>query len=65
MFTKTIIQMKKLLTIALLLLAGLTAGAQGRWTVSHREADPMKGQDARDAQQILQSDHAYRKAFQF
>lgn len=40
--------MKKLLTIALLLLAGLTAGAQGRWTVSHREADPMKGQDARD-----------------
>lgn len=40
--------MKKLLTIALLLTVVLTAGAQGKWTVSHREADPMKNQDARD-----------------
>ena len=40
--------MKKLLAIALLLLTVLTAGAQGTWRVSHREADPMKGQDARD-----------------
>lgn len=39
--------MKKLLTIALLLV-GLTASAQGKWTVSHRKADPMKNQDARD-----------------
>ena len=48
MFTKTFLQMKKLLTIALLLLVGMAAGAQGRWTVSHRKADTMKGQDARD-----------------
>ena len=40
--------MKKLLTIPLLLMIVLTAGAQGTWTVSHREADPMKNQDARD-----------------
>lgn len=40
--------MKKLMTIALLLLACLAASAQGTWTVSHREADPMKNQDARD-----------------
>lgn len=40
--------MKRLLTIALLLMMVLTAGAQGTWTVSHREADPMKNQDARD-----------------
>ena len=40
--------MKKLLTIALMLLAGLTASAQGVWKVSHREADPMKGQEAKD-----------------
>lgn len=40
--------MKKLLAIALLLLTVLTAGAQGKWRISHREADPMKGQDARD-----------------
>lgn len=40
--------MKKLLTIALLLLAGLAASAQGEWIVSHRDADPMKNQDARD-----------------
>ena len=40
--------MKKLLTIVLLLLTVLAAGAQGKWTVFHREADPMKGQDERD-----------------
>lgn len=40
--------MKKLLTIALLLMMILTAGAQGRWTVTHREADPMKNQTAKD-----------------
>lgn len=40
--------MKKLLAIALLLLAVLTASAQGKWEIVHREADPMKGQDARD-----------------
>ena len=40
--------MKKLLSIALLLLAGLTASAQGTWTISHRQADPMKGQEAKD-----------------
>lgn len=40
--------MKKLLTIALLLMTVLTAGAQGTWTVSHREADPMKNQTAKD-----------------
>ena len=39
--------MKILMTIALLLSAVLTAGAQGEWTVSQREADPMKNQDAR------------------
>ncbi len=36
------------MTIALLLLAVLAASAQGKWTVSHREADPMKNQDERD-----------------
>lgn len=40
--------MKKLLTIVLLLVVGLTAGAQGTWRVLHREADPMKGQEAKD-----------------
>ena len=45
---KKVITMKKFLTIALLLLTVLTAGAQGTWEVVHREADPMKGQDARD-----------------
>ena len=40
--------MKRLLSIVLLLLAGLTASAQGVWNVSHREADPMKGQEAKD-----------------
>lgn len=39
--------MKKLITFALLLLC-MTAGAQGKWIVSHREADPMKGQEAKD-----------------
>lgn len=36
------------MTIALVLLAGLTVCAQGKWRVSHRQADPMKNQDARD-----------------
>lgn len=40
--------MKKLLTIVLMLLAGLTANAQGKWEVVHNEADPMKGEVERD-----------------
>ncbi len=40
--------MKKILVIASLLLSGITASAQGTWRVSHREADPMKGQKERD-----------------
>ena len=40
--------MKKLLSIVLLLLAGLTASAQGTWRVSHREADPMRNQEEGD-----------------
>lgn len=40
--------MKKLLAIALLLSAVLMASAQGTWTVSHREADPLIGQIAQD-----------------
>jgi len=40
--------MKRLMTIALVLLAGLTACAQGKWSVSHREADELKGQKAQD-----------------
>ena len=40
--------MKRLMTIALVLSAVLTACAQGRWTVSHREADELKGQTAKD-----------------
>lgn len=39
--------MKKLLTIALLLIE-ITASAQGRWTVSHRQADELKGQTSQD-----------------
>lgn len=45
---KPLTTMKRLLTIALMLLAGLTASAQGEWAVSHRDADPMKNQDERD-----------------
>lgn len=40
--------MKKLLSIVLLLLAVMTASAQGTWSVSHREADPMKGEESKD-----------------
>lgn len=40
--------MKKIFVIALFLFAWLAASAQGTWRVSHREADPMKGQDERD-----------------
>ena len=36
--------MKKLLTIALMTALSITASAQGIWEVSHRQADPMKGQ---------------------
>lgn len=43
--------MKKLLTIALLLLAGLTASAQGEWTYTNFEADALKGQKAYTAYQ--------------
>lgn len=38
--------MKKLLTIALLLLVGMTAGAQGKWTYSNYPADALTGQQA-------------------
>lgn len=37
-----------MMTIALVLLVALTAGAQGKWTVSHREADELKGEEAQD-----------------
>lgn len=40
--------MKKLLTIALMAVLCLTAGAQGTWSVIHREADELKGQSAKD-----------------
>lgn len=43
--------MKKLLTIALVLLAGLTAGAQGKWTYTNYAADALKGQKAYTAYQ--------------
>ena len=43
--------MKRLMTIALVLLAGLTAGAQGRWTYSNYQADELKGQQAYTAYQ--------------
>lgn len=35
--------MKKLMTIALMLLAGLTASAQGTWTTGMTEGDELKG----------------------
>ena len=35
--------MKKLLTIAMMLLAGLTANAQGKWSIVKVEADELKG----------------------
>ncbi len=38
--------MKKLLTIALLLLVVLTAGAQGKWTYANYAADELTGQQA-------------------
>ena len=38
--------MKKLITIALLLLMVLTANAQGKWTYSNFPADELKGQQA-------------------
>lgn len=36
--------MKKLFTIALFLLAGLTASAQGTWTALETQADELKGE---------------------
>ena len=39
------------MTIALLLLAGLTAGGQGKWTYSNLPADELKGQQAYTAYQ--------------
>lgn len=35
--------MKKLMTIALLLLAGLTASAQGKWSTGMNKGDELKG----------------------
>ena len=43
--------MKKLMTIALVLLVGLTACAQGKWTYSNFQADELKGQQAYTAYQ--------------
>lgn len=36
------------MTIALVLLVGMAASAQGKWHVSHREADELKDQKAQD-----------------
>lgn len=38
--------MKKVLLTIVLLLAGLTAGAQGKWTVTEQQADELTGQEA-------------------
>lgn len=43
--------MKRMMTIALVLLAGLTASAQGKWTYSNYQADELKGQEAYTAYQ--------------
>lgn len=43
--------MKKLMTIALLLLVGLTASAQGKWTYTNYAADALTGQQAYTAYQ--------------
>ena len=43
--------MKKLLTIVMLLLAWLTAGAQGRWTATDFPADELQGTKAYTAYQ--------------
>jgi hypothetical protein len=40
--------MKRLMTIALVLLVGLTVCAQGKWRVSHRQADELIEQEERD-----------------
>jgi len=38
--------MKRMMTIALVLLVGLAASAQGKWTYSNFQADELKGQQA-------------------
>lgn len=40
--------MKKQLAFVLMLMLSMTADAQGTWTVSHRQADELKGQTAKD-----------------
>lgn len=40
--------MKRLLIIALMAVLTMTASAQGTWSVSHRQADPLIGQEAQD-----------------
>ena len=40
--------MKKILTIVFITVVIMTASAQGTWTVSHRQADELKGQTAQD-----------------
>lgn len=40
--------MKRLFVIALMTVMCIAAGAQGKWTVSHREADPLINQEAKD-----------------
>lgn len=40
--------MKKILVIAMMVVLNITASAQGTWSVSHRQADELKGQTAQD-----------------
>ena len=40
--------MMKLLIIAMMTVLTMTASAQGTWTISHRQADELKGQTAQD-----------------
>lgn len=40
--------MKKILVILLLIVLSLSTHAQGSWTVSHRDADELKGETAQD-----------------
>lgn len=40
--------MKRLFVIALMAVICMTAGAQGKWRVNHREADPLVGKTAKD-----------------
>ena len=50
------------MTIALVLLAGLTACAQGKWTYSNFPADELKGQQAYTAYEYEDRLHAAQPA---